>query len=86
VTDGEIKASLRRLGKGSIVFADGMLYGYLEGGEVVLVDPAPASFGVVSRFDITEGGGQHWAHPVIADGVLYIRHGDALMAFDIASR
>ena len=43
----------------------------------------PADFGVVSRFEVTRGKGQHWAHPVIADGVLYIRHGDVLMAFDI---
>ncbi len=25
-----------------------------------------------------------WAHSVIAGGVLYIRHGDVLMAFDVA--
>jgi len=29
------------------------------------------------------GNDQHWARPVIANGVLYIRHGDALMAYDI---
>ena len=26
---------------------------------------------------------QHWAHPVIYQGVLYIRHGDTLMAFKV---
>ena len=85
-TSGEIRASVRRLGKGAVVFADGLLYGYVESGEVVLVDPDPESFGVVSRFEITQGGGQHWAHPTIAAGVLYIRHGDVVSAFDIASR
>jgi len=29
------------------------------------------------------GSGQHWAHPAIADGRLYLRHGDVLFCFDI---
>ena len=81
---GEVLAKLRRLGKGSVIYADSRLYGYTEKGVVVLVEPAPESFEVVSKFKISEGSGQHWAHPVIVDGVLYIRHGDVLMAFDIA--
>jgi hypothetical protein len=32
---------------------------------------------------ITLGTNQHWAHPVIYKGVLYLRHGDTLMAFNI---
>ena len=82
---GEILASQRRLGKGSVVWADGRLYGYVESGDVLLVDPDPARFGVVGRFEVEHGRGQHWAHPVIVDGVLYLRHGEALMAYDIAA-
>lgn len=81
---GAAQSSIKRAGKGSVVYADGRLYGYVESGEVLLVDPDPENLEVVSRFKITEGRGQHWAHPVIADQVLYIRHGDVLMAFDIA--
>lgn len=80
VEDGSIALEARRLGKGAIVYADGRLYGYNERGQVLLVDPQDLS--VAGRFKITEGEGQHWAHPVISDGVLYVRHGDALMAFD----
>ena len=29
------------------------------------------------------GNGMHWAHPVVCNGRLYIRHGDALLAYDI---
>ena len=29
------------------------------------------------------GEGKSWAHPVVCGGRLYIRHGDALMAYDI---
>ncbi len=80
---GKIAASIRRLGKGSMVYADGRLYGYTEGGEVVLVNPDPESFKVVSSFKITQGEGNHWSHPVIAGGTLYVRHGDVLMAYDV---
>ena len=70
--------------KGSISAADGMLYCYEEmGGTVALVEPTPEDFTIVSSFRITEGRGPHWTQPVIHDGVLYIRHGDVLMAFDI---
>jgi hypothetical protein len=70
--------------KGSVISADGMLYCYDERrGSVGLVRPTPEKFDVVSEFRITKGEGPHWAHPVINNGVLYIRHGKALMAFRI---
>jgi outer membrane protein assembly factor BamB len=82
---GAARAEIPRAGKGSVVYADGRLYGYTEKGEVLLVDPEPASFRVVGTIEITEGDGHHWAHPVIAGGVLYVRHGDALVAFDVTA-
>ncbi|MBN1804120.1 MAG: PQQ-like beta-propeller repeat protein [Sedimentisphaerales bacterium] len=71
------------IGKGSVVCADGMLYIYGEDGTVHLVKPSPEAFKPVSKFTISEGTEQHWAHPTIANGRLYIRHGDTLMAYDI---
>jgi hypothetical protein len=41
---------------------------------------------MVSSFRITKGSGPHWTQPVIKNGVLYIRHGDALMAFDVKAK
>jgi hypothetical protein len=38
---------------------------------------------VVSKFKITKGEKEHFAHPVIANGVLYVRHGKVLMAYGI---
>ncbi|MDD3502944.1 MAG: PQQ-binding-like beta-propeller repeat protein [Macellibacteroides sp.] len=71
-------------GKGSIVAADNMLYCYDERrGTVGLVKPSVEKFDVVSEFRVTKGEGPHWAHPVIQNGVLYIRHGNALMAYKI---
>lgn len=80
---GEIAAEIKGLGQGSMAFADGRLYGYTEKGKVVLVDPAPANFKEISSFEITQGSGNHWSHPVVSGGVLYVRHGEVLMAFDV---
>lgn len=70
--------------KGSIIYADGMLYLYEEKrGNLALVRPNPERLEVVSTFQNTEGSGPHWSHPVIREGILYVRHGTVLQAFDI---
>jgi len=70
--------------KGSIIYADNILYCYDENtGDVALVKPSSKAFEIVSSFRITLGSGKHWAHPAISGGRLYIRHGDVLMAYDI---
>jgi outer membrane protein assembly factor BamB len=73
--------------KGSVIYADGMLYCYEEkNGNVGLVKPVPDKFEVISSFKVSLGKGPHWAHPAIRDGILYIRHGDVVMAYDIRMR
>jgi len=70
--------------KGSVIYAGGMLYCYDENtGDVALVKASPEGFEIVSSFRVTQGSGQYWAHPAISGGRLYIRHGEALMAYDI---
>ena len=69
--------------QGAMVYADGMLYCYDDKGGMSLIKPNPERFELVSKFEITLGTAQHWAHPVIHQGVLYVRHGDALMAYKI---
>ncbi|TVR74529.1 MAG: alcohol dehydrogenase [Marinilabiliales bacterium] len=70
--------------KGSIITDGTMLYSYEERrGNVGLVKPNRRSFDVVSEFRVTGGEGPHWAHPVINDGILYIRHGPMLRAYSI---
>ena len=66
-----------------VVATDGMLYVYAQDGTMYLVKPNPAAFEPVSQFTISAGTNEHWAHPTIANGRLYIRHGDALIAYDI---
>ena len=73
--------------KGATIYADGMLYIYDEKrGELALVRPTSKKFEIVSSFRVDEGAGPHWAHPVIHHGVLYVRHGDRLIAYDISKR
>ena len=80
---GKLMYSDRTFGVGNIIAADGMLYVYSEKGEIALVKPNPQKFEVVSKFSVTFGTDPHWAHPVIHNGVLYVRHGDSLMAYKI---
>jgi len=83
---GEIKYVADWDTKGSMVMADGLLYCYNERGNVGLVKPDPDGFDVISEFRIRKGAGPHWAHPFIADGKLFMRHGDVLMVFDIKEK
>ncbi len=81
---GEVMYEERGVGRGSVAYAGGMLYCYGEKGTLALVPASPAGYKIASSFKVPHGEGQHWAHPVIAGGRLYIRHGDALMAYPIA--
>ncbi len=83
---GEVKYEDKAKGKGSITAAEGMLYCYDEKGTVTLAKASPKGFDIVSSFEVTLGEDEHWAHPVILNGRLYIRHGGALMAYDIKAK
>ncbi len=81
---GKVLWEEKWINKGAIISADGLLYLYTEkDGQVGLVRPNKENFDLISSFEINEGDGQHWAHPSIANGRLYIRHGDILMAYKI---
>jgi len=85
---GNVVWTTRDVQEGNTVYADGMLYVY-EGpktGVVSLVKAQPTGFERTGSFTVTDGGDdKHWAHPTIANGVLYIRHGDAVIAYDVRS-
>ncbi|GHT59229.1 polyvinylalcohol dehydrogenase [Bacteroidia bacterium] len=80
---GEQKYKDNQLGIGNVIADDGMLYCYSEKGDLALVKATPVKFDIVSKFPITLGTDQHWAHPVIYKGTLYLRHGNTLMAYKI---
>ncbi len=83
VSDGESTLLTRDFTNGVVVYADGLFYVYSESGEMALVKMDHETFEVISRFTVPLGTGEHWAHPVIHNKRMYIRHGDALMVYDI---
>ena len=81
---GEVMYTERGVGKGSVTYADGMLYCLGEsGGPIALVKATPEGHQIVSRFKIPGGRGHVWAHPVVCGGRLYIRYVDQLHAYDV---
>jgi outer membrane protein assembly factor BamB len=70
-------------GKGSIAYADGRLYYRSEGGPMTLVEANPKKYVEHGRFDPPKSRNAAWAHPVIANGKLYLRHADLLLCYDV---
>ncbi|RPI03766.1 MAG: alcohol dehydrogenase [Calditrichaeota bacterium] len=84
---GQVKFEHKWINKGAIIYADGKLYLYADKeGRVGLVNPNPTQFELISSFVVPLGSGPHWAHPSISNGRLYIRHGNALMVYDIKGK
>lgn len=78
---------------GSIAYADGLLYCYNDDEATLwLVEPSREGFKKVGELKLPEttkterGSGAIWAHPVIADGTLYLRDQELIFAFDIAAQ
>jgi outer membrane protein assembly factor BamB len=85
---GAARWSSKAFGKGSVTYADGMLYCFAEGdGALALVRATPEKFDLVSRFNVPSGGvKEFWAHPVVLDGRLYARHSDVLYCYDVKAK
>jgi outer membrane protein assembly factor BamB len=84
---GEVAAKIPGVGKGSVIYADGMLYGLGEKGVAGLIVPDPKNYRMVSSFKLPAGGdGPFRAHPAIADGCLYIRHDTRLFVYSLTNK
>jgi len=84
---GKIAWTKNSVGKGSLVYADGMLYCLGEGHEVALVEANPAEYVEHGRFKIERLLGRpSWAHPVVANGRFYIRNQHRLTAYDVGQK
>ncbi len=75
-----------KIGRGATIYSDGMIYLYDEKGYFHLVDPTAGGLKEVSTFKVTRGTKEHFSHPVIDNGTLYIRHGKSLLAYDIRQK
>ena len=83
---GDLKYVSDQVSGGAIIYADGLFYCYGTDGVLALVETDGTDCRVVSSFKVPLGTGQHWAHPVINEGRLYMRHGDALICYNIAGQ
>jgi outer membrane protein assembly factor BamB len=68
---------------GNIVYADHKLFIYSHNGKVQLFNLIDGVPEFSSEMRIRDGSGPHFSFPVIAGGVMYIRRGNALMAFAV---
>jgi outer membrane protein assembly factor BamB len=83
VKTGAEKWASSQIGNGAVISADGLLFLYSEKGEIALAEASPNAFKLLGYTKVEKGTAQHWAHPVINEGILYVRHGDALIAYKI---
>jgi outer membrane protein assembly factor BamB len=81
---GKIMYEEKWFNKGSIIYADGLLYIFEEkNGNIGLLEPNPEGFELISSF-LPEGGtGPWWAHMTIYEKKLFVRHGATLFVYDI---
>lgn len=82
----------KKLDKGSITFADGEFYCYGEGkGDLARIKATDKGWEETGRFAIPKtsklrpGQGKVWAHPVVADGKLFLRDFELLYCYDLAN-
>jgi outer membrane protein assembly factor BamB len=76
-------------GSASVLYADGDLYFRYENNVMVLVEANPQKYTIRGQFTLPKLAGMDgagWAHPVISDGKLYLRHSDVLMVYDVKAK
>ena len=83
---GKRKWASRSVGKGSLTYADGMLYLLSEGHIVGLAEANPNAYVEKSRFTIPDRSRSSWACPVVVGGKLYIRDQGTLTAYDVKAK
>jgi outer membrane protein assembly factor BamB len=78
-----------KLGKGSLVYADGHFYLRQEDqkGTIALLDASPEGYKEHGRFDQPDRSDKNsWPHPVVSGGRLYIRDQDVLLCYDVKAK
>lgn len=76
-------------GSGCVLYADGHLYFRYENGLVALIEATPVKYNLKGTFTPPKRPGMRgpaWAHPVICDGKLYLRHADVLFCYDVKAQ
>lgn len=76
---------LRGPGSGSaaVLYIDGHLIFRYQNGVVALIEATPAGYNLKGTFEPDFQQGNSWAHPVVANGRLYLREQDKLMCYQV---
>ena len=84
---GKVQWETNATGKGSVACVGNRLYFRNEGGPVILAEVNPYEYVEHGRFTPTgKTDKPQWAHPVIANGKLYIRDQDLLFCYDVKKK
>ena len=83
---GEIAWRDRSVNKGSLCYADGQLYCFGERNKMALASANPNEYEEHGRFDTPDSGKSTWAHPVVANGRLYLRDQDTLTVYEVKTK
>ena len=90
---GDVVWDSKKLGKGCVFYADNRLYCLEESsGQVALAGANTAGWKEHGRFklepqtELRKRSGRIWTHPVVANGVMYLRDQELLFAFDVKAR
>ena len=67
--------------------ADGMIYARSESGPIALIEANPKEYVEHGKFDQPDQSDKpKWAHPVVANGHLYISDQDNLFCYDVKGK
>jgi outer membrane protein assembly factor BamB len=81
---GKVLSHYDRISYCTLIVADNMLYCYEDrSGKVFLFKINGNNIELASSFKVILGSGPRIAHMAISDGLLFIRHGNVLMAYDL---
>ena len=73
--------------KGSILLADDRFYYRTEDGTMLLIEPNSTKYVELGRFEQPDrSSAPDWAHPVVANGKLYLRDQDVLLCYDVKAK
>ncbi len=78
------KAESPEGGSAAVLYADGRVIFRYDRGLVQLVEASPSAYKVTGSFTPPTAAGPAWAHPVILDKKLYLRHDDILLCYDVS--
>ncbi len=87
LANGELVYNERSAGKGATVYADGHFYLRAEGGAVALIEATTDGLTETGRFEQpSRSNTRAWAHPVVANGKMYLRDQDLLLCYDVRKK